>query len=141
MLLGEYPHRLDEKGRLPIPSKLRTKLGNIVIVARSFENQLSVYRVDAFKRLLDKLRKLPPEVPENRHLLLLISASAEEVVVDRQGRIRLSLKLRELASLETEVIVLGVVDHLEIWDPESWRDFKAKKEGIVDVAERIARLS
>lgn len=141
MLLGEYSYKMERKGRLPIPSKLRTEMGKKVIIAQGFEEYLAVYQLGEFKKLTDKLKKLSLGIFENRHFVRLISASAERIDIDRQGRVRLSAKLREFASLEVgEVIILGVIDHLEIWNPMVWQEFKEKKK-IIDMAERITRLS
>jgi len=142
MLLGEYSYQMDEKGRVLVPKKFRAEIGKEVIITQGFEDCLVIYQKEEFEKLSKKLKKLPFEVFENRHILRLISSSAEEVKIDNKGRIRFSQKLREFASLEPggEVIILAAIDHLELWNPKIWQDFK-EKEKIVDIAEKIARLS
>lgn len=120
MLLGEYQHVLDPKGRLILPAKFREELGEPLIITKGLEGCLFGYSLGEWTSLAEKLKKLPLAKPEARGFARFFFAGAAELEYDRQGRILLPPVLREHARLEKEVAVIGVSSRIEIWNREAW---------------------
>ena len=140
MLLGTYFYQMDAKGRIFLPKKFQKENNKKLIIARGFDRYLSVYQVEEFEKLVEKIRKLPIEALKKRHYLRLIYANAEDVEIDVQGRMLIPPELRKYASLDKgEVVIFGVIDHLEIWNERSWKEFKKRRE-IADIAKKIIRI-
>ncbi|MEF9983115.1 MAG: division/cell wall cluster transcriptional repressor MraZ [Oscillospiraceae bacterium] len=118
MLIGEYSHNLDAKGRVNFPSKLREDLGESFIVTKGLDNCLFVYSMSEWKVLEDKIRSLP--MSKSRNLQRFMFAGAIEVQADKQGRIIIPSNLREYAGLTKEIMIVGASVRAEIWDKESY---------------------
>ncbi len=143
MLLGEYEHTIDDKNRVTLPAKFRQAFSDGVFVARGIDPCLLVFPPDGWNRLVaEQMDGLNPFSREARQMSRFIFAGALEGELDRQGRIMLSPALIQHANLEREVIVAGVRDHLELWEPRAWREQLAEVEGSAElVAERLARTT
>ena len=138
MFIGEYKHNLDAKGRIIIPAKFREQFGPSMIVTRGLDGCLTVYSLDQWKQIIDQLKKLPTTKRESRMYMHMITSKAAECVVDNQGRILLPSGLIESASLKKECVVLGVVDHVEIWDQTLWQDYyDHASDSFEDIAESL----
>jgi len=120
MFMGEYNHTIDGKGRLIVPSRFREQLGDEFVVTAGLDGCLFVYPKEEWKQFEDKLHALPLSNPGARKFLRFFLASACSCDVDKQGRILLPAKLRELAALEKEVVLAGVGARIEIWDKARW---------------------
>ncbi|HAN44009.1 MAG TPA: division/cell wall cluster transcriptional repressor MraZ [Ruminococcaceae bacterium] len=118
MLIGEYLHSLDTKGRVNFPAKLREALGERFIITKGLDNCLFVYSYDEWKILEDKIRTLP--MSKSRNLQRFLFSGAVEVEPDKQGRIVLPQNLREYASLTKDIMIIGASVRAEIWDKEKW---------------------
>ncbi len=118
MLIGEYQHSLDEKGRVNFPAKLREGLGSRFIITKGLDKCLCVYSEDEWQILEDKIRALP--VSKSRQLQRFLFAGAADVVPDKQGRVVIPQNLRDYAGLDKEVMVIGASVRAEIWDKEHW---------------------
>lgn len=133
---GEYHYTLDDKGRVVLPPKFRQELGEAVIVTRGVDEYVSVYPRPEWEAVEEKLRRLPPS---RRGFVRFLLAGAQEVEVDRQGRIGLPEVLREHAGIEIgkEVVVVGLIQRLEIWSEERWKKAvtKAQREAAKIAAE------
>src|SRR5205823_3908355 len=140
MLLGEHEHTIDDKGRLTLPAKFREAFAGGVVVTRGLDDCLYAYTRDDWERLVNtRLKELDPLSREGRQLQRFFFARASETEPDKQGRIVIPGPLLESASLQREVVVAGVYDHLEIWDRRAWRDQMKHVEGSAEhVAERLA---
>ncbi len=140
MLLGEYEHSLDDKSRVTLPAKFRQAFADGVFVARGIDPCLLVYPPDGWSRLVEgRLAGLDPFSREARQMSRFLFAGAIETELDRQGRIMLPAALAEHARLRREVVVAGVRDHLELWEPSAWRKELEEVERSADrVAERLA---
>lgn len=123
MLLGEYQHTLDAKGRLTIPSRLRDGLGERFVVTKGLDSCLFVYPSTEWTALEQKLRSLPLTRSDARSFVRLLFSGALECELDRQGRILLPPNLRDHARLSKEVCLLGVSNRVEIWDQEIWEQY------------------
>ncbi len=141
MLMGSYDHRIDSKGRLVMPAKFRSQIGETVVCTVGLDNCLAVYPMDAWNAYLQKLQSLPFTKGQARQFMRTLLGAAEELPVDGQGRVLLPAKLRKYAQLEDQVVVNGVNDHLEIWNSGKWsasnddmlRNFTELAEGVADL--------
>jgi MraZ protein len=141
MLTGEYQHTLDEKKRLAIPSKLRKQLGKEAVVTRGFDNCLVMYPIEEWKKMSDKIGKLPESQTEARGFARIKLAGAALVEFDQLGRVLIPEYLKQYAMLEKNVVIAGLYNRLEIWDEKRWETYKAKAEKEVgDFASKLGEL-
>ena len=140
MLLGTHDHTLDAKNRLTLPAKFRESFAAGLVVARGFEGCLRAFRREDWDGHVEsRLAPLDSLSKETRRLQRFYFAHATESELDKQGRVMIPAKLLELAGISKEVVVVGMSNHVEIWDRETWRTELAAVEGSAeDVAERLA---
>ena len=139
MLLGEYEHTIDEKNRLTLPVKFREAFADGLVVTRGMDGCLYVYARAEWERVAREIASVDDLNPDARKLRRYFFAGASEDEPDRQGRISIPSSLVQSARLGREVVVAGVLDHLEIWDRRAWREHLDEVEGSAeDVARRIA---
>lgn len=123
MLMGEYHHNIDEKGRIIIPSRLRDELGDNVIVTRGLDDCLFLYSMDEWSLLVSKLKSLPFTKRDARNFSRMFLSGATGCLFDKQGRVKISSPLIDYASLNHECVIIGVNDRIEIWAKEKWNKF------------------
>ena len=141
MFMGEYNHTIDAKGRLIVPAKFREILGDNFIVTKGFDGCLFVYPNDEWTRFEEKLKSLPLTNKNARQFTRFFLAGAAACEVDKQGRILLPQVLREFASLEKDVVLVGVASRIEIWSRERWDESMNTYDGDMDeVAENMESL-
>lgn len=141
MFMGEYRHNLDAKGRIIVPAKFREELGETMIVTRWLDGCLAIYTQEQWQALYEKLQTLPSTKREARRFTHMIMAKAAECDIDSQGRIRLPNPLIEEAALEKECVVIGVSDHVEIWDTKRWNAYYDEaSESFEDIAESLTEF-
>ena len=120
MLIGEYHHNIDEKGRLIIPSKFRDEIGNSFVVTKGLDGCLFVYSLVEWEKIVSKLKVLPFTKKDARTFTRFFLASATVCEFDKQGRINLVNSLIEYAGLKKECTIIGVNDRLEIWESDKY---------------------
>jgi len=141
MLLGEYQHNLDSKGRVAIPAKFREKLTAGAIITRGIDNCLFVFTNKDWEALVQKLTSLPLAQANSRAFVRLMLAGAMDVELDNQGRILIPDYLREYAGLKKEAVLTGLYNRVEIWDAAKWNEYKAKTESSSEeIAEKLGEL-
>ena len=141
MFMGEYNHTIDAKGRLIVPAKFREILGDNFIVTKGLDGCLFVYPNDEWTRFEEKLKSLPLTNKNARQFTRFFLAGAAACEVDKQGRILLPQVLREFASLEKDVVLVGVASRIEIWSRERWDESMNTDDGDMDeVAENMESL-
>ena len=141
MFMGEYNHTIDAKGRLIVPAKFREILGDNFIVTKGLDGCLFVYPNDDWTRFEEKLKSLPLTNKNARQFTRFFLAGAAACEVDKQGRILLPQVLREFASLEKDVVLVGVASRIEIWSRERWDESMNTYDGDMDeVAENMESL-
>lgn len=141
MLLGEYTHNLDSKGRVAIPAKFREKLTAGAIITRGLDNSLFVFAHKEWEALAGKLVALPLAQANSRAFARLMLAGAMDVELDVQGRILVPDYLRKYAGLKKQVVVAGLYSRIEIWDHGTWERYKQKTESASDeIAEKLGEL-
>ena len=139
MLLGTHDHALDDKNRLTLPARLRERLGDEVVVTQGLDGCLFVYARADWDRLAVRVGDLDPLSREARSMQRVFFGSAMELELDKQGRMLIPGALLERTGVGREVTVVGVRDHLEVWDRAAWREELQAVEGSAeDVAERLA---
>jgi MraZ protein len=117
MLLGEYEHAIDDKGRFTVPAKFRNRLASGMVVTKGITN------------------------PKAREFRRQVLGGASHSVPDKQGRIILLPRLREYANIDKHAVIIGLDDHCEIWNPETWRELQEQSDSNPDErAEQFAEL-
>ena len=141
MLLGEYRHNLDTKGRMAIPAKFRDKMTAGAIITRGIDNCLFVFANAEWEVLAQKLIALPLAQANSRAFVRLMLAGASDVEIDNQGRILIPDYLRKYAGLKKEVVVAGLYNRIEVWDEMAWQSYKTKTESSSEaIAEKLGEL-
>ena len=138
LLTGTFKRSIDEKLRLAIPKRIRDSLeqdgkaASHLYIAPGTDGSLSLYTEEAFSKLADQLAGGSPVGQDVRAFSRLFYSQAQSVDLDRQGRIRIPQELAELASLSGEAMLVGVRDHLEIWDQKRWQNYVGEKQPEYD---------
>ncbi|MCP4644894.1 MAG: division/cell wall cluster transcriptional repressor MraZ [bacterium] len=132
MYFGEFQSKLDDKGRITVPRRIRETMdvnGHAVwYLTRGFDNCVFVFHRDSWndiRRQASRYSSMNAEALDFRRLLF---GSVAEVKPDGQGRMLVAPHLRDHADLDKEVVLLGVDDHLELWSAESWRAFQERSQ-------------
>lgn len=121
MLIGEYYHNLDAKGRVSIPSKFRDDLGGSFVLSKGLDDCLYAYSVsewDTFKNELLTMRGANAQ-----KIRRFFFSGATECEIDSQGRVVIPPNFREYAKLLKEVVIVGVSNRAEIWNKENWEKY------------------
>ena len=138
MLIGEYHHNIDEKGRIILPAKFREDLGEEFFVTRGLEECLFVYPKVEWDKITKKLKSLPFTKKDARSFTRFFLSGATATVFDKQGRINITSPLISYAGLKKECVIVGVGDRLEIWDMDKWNNFyDTNKEEMSNIAEDL----
>jgi MraZ protein len=141
MLLGEYRHNLDAKGRMAVPAKFRDALTAGAIITRGIDNCLFVFTNADWDTLAKKLIALPLAQANSRAFARLMLAGATDVAPDNQGRMLIPDYLRKYAGLKKTVVVAGLYNRIEIWDDAAWTAYKIKTESSSEaIAEKLGEL-
>jgi MraZ protein len=123
--MGTYTPKLDDKGRLFLPAKFRERLSEGVVVTQGQENCLVVWPEDVFMAEARRAQQTPMTNRGARDYARVLFGGAEQGTPDKQGRIGISPLLRAYAGLGKDVVVIGVMDRIEIWDPARWTEYNA----------------
>jgi len=141
MFLGSHEHALDGKGRIIMPSRFRGKLEEGVVMVLWFEECVAVFPKREFEKLAERVETLPEGSKEGRLMTRILFGHAYEAVPDRQGRLTIPPKLRQLAGLEREVVAVGVKNRVEIWDRARWAEsMEGGIERYEQTAEKLSEL-
>ena len=139
MLIGEYEHSLDAKGRLIMPAKLRTDMGEKFIITKGLDGCLFVFSQNEWSNFESKLKELPLTNKNARDFVRFFLSGATECEIDKQGRFLISSNLREFAELIKDVVIVGMDSRLEIWSKEKWQ--KCDEDISADeIAEKMEML-
>jgi len=141
VFLGTNNHTIDDKGRLTLPAKWRAELASGVVVTRGLDECLFVFPLAKFETIAAEIDQTGIELADARQWARYIAGMAEQLEVDKQGRILLPENLRQFGGLNGEVVVLGVVSRIEIWNPAKYRENNlAVESNAAVVAERMGQL-
>ena len=122
MLIGEYSHSLDVKGRLIMPAKLREDMGENFIITTGLDGCLFGFSMSEWEKFEDKLKTLPITNKNARNFVRFFLSGATECELDKQGRCLIPGKLREVASLDRDVTIIGAGTRIEIWNKAKWEE-------------------
>src|SRR3954453_23095391 len=128
MFFGTYTPKIDDKGRLFLPAKFRDQLVEGLVVTRGQERCLTIRSLEDFGSLTARLREAPVTNKATRDYVRMLFAAASQETPDKQGRISIPPVLREYASLGKEVVVIGSMNRIEIWDPTAWAPYSQDQE-------------
>lgn len=138
MFMGEYHHSIDEKGRMIIPAKFRDALGPSFVMTRGLDNCLFIYPYSEWEQLVQKLKALPLMKADARAFTRFFLSGATECELDKQGRVNIPANLREHARLESNAVVIGVSNRVEVWSREMWETYSQNSEASFnEIAEKL----
>ena len=140
MLIGEYEHTLDAKGRVSMPAKLRRDMGEAFVVTKGLDGCLFAFSLEEWSNFENKLKALPLSDRNARNFVRFFLAGATECEIDKQGRFLIPTNLRESANLQKEVVIIGVGTRIEIWDKEKWNSYNNENISVEDIAENMTML-
>ena len=141
MLIGEYEHSLDVKGRLIMPAKLREDIGEKFIITKGLDGCLFGFSLSEWTNFEEKLKSLPLTNKNARDFVRFFLSGAVNVEIDKQGRFLVASNLREYASMEKEVVIIGVGTRIEFWSKDKWNQYNSSDNISADtLAENMTML-
>ena len=141
MLIGEYEHSLDAKGRLIMPAKIREDIGEKFIITKGLDGCLFGFSQKEWTNFEEKLKTLPLTNKNARDFVRFFLSGAIECEIDKQGRFLIASNLREYSSLEKEAVIIGVGTRIEIWNKEKWKAYNSDENISADaIAENMTML-
>lgn len=115
MFMGQFEHTIDTKGRTIVPVKYREELGETFVVTWGPDGCLFLYPSQEWQKFTEKLLELPSN-QNTRKIQRQFLSKAMEVTLDKQGRILIPAMLRSSAGLEKDVVFIGMMNRVEVWD-------------------------
>ena len=138
MLMGEFHHNIDDKGRLIIPSKFRNELGESVIVTRGLDKCIFVYSLKEWNKIIEKLSTLEFTKKNVRAFERAFIGGASTIEFDKQGRINITSPLVHYANIDKECVIIGVNERLEIWSKNEFENYmKVNEESLEEITEDL----
>jgi MraZ protein len=139
---GSYEYSVDSKGRMNIPARLRKyvspEANDTFVITRGYEQCLFVYPLDEWSKLEESIRHLSPTNPQHRYFTRTLLENAIESQLDGQSRITIPRELLQLAAIENEVLILGVLERIEVWNPKTYREYQKKQpESYENIAQTV----
>ena len=128
VFFGTHTPKLDDKGRFFLPAKFRDELGEGLVVTRGQDRCLAVYPIATFVKKTEQMASAPTTIRQVRDFQRMLASSASDEVPDKQGRITIPGVLRSYAGLDKDIVVVGAIDRLEIWNPQAWEDYSTAQE-------------
>jgi MraZ protein len=138
LLLGTYTPKIDKKGRMALPAKMRAQLGDGMVMARGQEKCIYLLPQTEFRRIASRIQRASMGNKATRSYLRVFLSGAVEGEPDKQGRVLVPQNLRSYASLGDDIVVIGVGTRAEIWDRQAWDEYlAAQEEGYSDIADDV----
>ena len=137
MLIGNYQHNIDIKGRVIMPAKFREELGDIFYATKGKDNTITVLSKESWDELGRKISEMPSA--KTVQITRFLFSSAAELIPDKQGRVLIPQPLREYAGLDKDVVINGTGSKVEIWDKEAWDRYNNDLSGddIYDLMDKL----
>lgn len=141
---GRYSYSVDNKGRVALPARLRRNVSpeanETFIVTRGFEQCLFVYPQDEWGKLEDSIRRLSPSNPQHRFFVRTLLQWATDCQPDSQARLSIPHDLLKFAGIENEVLILGVLERIELWNPKTYEEYMTNQPATYEtVAEAVLK--
>jgi len=141
LFIGEYRHSLDTKGRVIVPAKFRDGLGDKFVVTKGLDGCLFAYSKEEWTNFENKIKTLPLTNKDARAFVRFFFSGAVECEIDKQGRTLIPPMLRDYATLNKDLVIIGVSTRVEIWSQEKWDNYSEAEDLEADVlAEKMAEL-
>lgn len=138
LMLGTYTPKIDAKGRMALPAKLRSQLGTGLVMARGQERCVYLLPAMEFRRIAMQIQRTSMGDKAARDYLRVFLSGAVDQDPDKQGRVLVPQMLRDYANLGDDIVVIGVGTRAEIWNREAWEAYLADKEqGYADIADDV----
>ena len=141
MFIGTYDHSLDPKGRVILPRRFRDELGQEMVFTKGIERCLYVFPLAEFEAFATKLRSLPLTERPSRDFVRVFVAGASQESADSQGRVVIPQPLREYAGLTKDVVVVGQLSRVEIWDKGEWERYVPSAQAAYSDEANTAHLA
>jgi MraZ protein len=142
LFLGEFEHSIDDKSRLAVPARFRPALEDGLVMARGLERCLVIYDSDSWRAVSERVRDLNPWQADARRMQRHFFSGAVPAQPDKLGRVVIPQFLRTYAQLETEVVVVGLADRIEVWSRSEWQRVRTEAErDSAELAEHLAGAS
>ncbi len=141
MFIGEYSHTVDAKGRMSVPSKFRSELGDTFYVTKGLDGCLFVFPDNEWQMFQQKLRAIPLSNMGGRTFARQFFSGGIECSLDKQGRVNIAAHLRKHAGITKDVVVIGVGSRVEIWSLDNWNEYNNPDNiDYEKMAEQMAEL-
>lgn len=138
LLLGTYTPKIDAKGRVALPAKFRSQLGQGLVMARGQERCVYLLPFDEFCRIASQIQRTSVGNKAAREYLRVFLSGAVDQEPDKQGRVVVPQMLRDYANLGSDIVVIGVGTRAELWNKDAWESYLAQKEeGYSDIADDV----
>lgn len=141
MLIGEYTHKIDEKGRISLPAKFRKEVGKKIIITRGLDNCLFIFTMSEWAKLSSELSSSSWLKSDTRAFNRRIFGGATEVDIDKVGRMLIPEFLKNEGELkdESEAVLVGVDNRIELWNVKTWSEYKNITDKKADeIAEKLS---
>lgn len=141
-LLGEFDCKLDQKGRLMVPSSLKKQLPNVeqegLVINRGFEKHLVIYPKKVWEGIVAELSKLNPYEKKTREFIRFFTRGASELSLDASGRVLLPKSLLEFAGIAGDVVLACQFDKIEVWSKDAYDQLLDNEpENFANLAEEV----
>lgn len=139
---GRYLYTVDSKGRIAVPAKLRKTLSALggIVITRGFEQCLYLYPQEEWKKVEEFIRGLSFLDARQRNFGRTLFQWAMDAELDTQSRVSVPQELLKYAGITNDVLIIGVVDRIEMWDPAVYEEYqKLQPETYETVVERVFR--
>ncbi len=146
LFTGKHPFTIDAKHRLAIPAKIRAMLdphrvGTAFYITLGVNNALWLWPPRTFERMAGHIEATLAPAPALMDVDEITFPEAERLELDAAGRVRVPEEMLAAAGLGTRVVVIGMRNHLEIWDPDRWQKYVEKKTAMrAEIAQRARPL-
>jgi MraZ protein len=141
LFTGEFPRSIDDKGRLIVPSRLRDLItDDKVVLTQGVEPCIAFWPEEQWSAQARELLAQPQSAAETRRTVRQLAGKGHTDRIDKQGRITVPQHLRDRAGIDSEVVIVGMLNHAEIWSPERYAEEEAKQEET-PLEERFGQLN
>ncbi len=138
MLLGTHTPKLDDKGRVILPSRFRDEFASGLVVTRGQDRCLYVFSAGEFQEVHEKIKQAPMTSATGRDYLRVFLSGASDEIPDKQGRVTIPATLREYAGLSRELVMIGVGNRAEIWDSATWNEYlHSNEQSFSEISEEV----
>ena len=138
MFYGNYEHNLDEKNRLMVPKKMRLELSQKAYIMKGFDGALAIYKEESFLKLMEDINSLDFNKKSAREYIRAQLSSVVELEIDKAGRFQLPTQLLDKLHIGKSVVVLGALDHIEVWDKNAYQEYMSHADDNFEaIAEEI----